>query len=312
MDDAGEHKGLALADHIADRRGVHQNFDGERAAVAIGSGDELLGNDPAQRFTHHDANLVALVGGENIEQAVERARGVAGVERAEHEVAGLRGGDGEGDRLEVAHFADHDDIGVLAERAAKSVGEGFRVSVNLALGDMATARRDDVFDRILERDDVVVAGAVDLVDERGERGALAAAHRTGHKHEAVVEFREELELIRQAELLHAADGIADDAENEVIARALADDAGAEPADPGGIGEIDIAARGELLLLRLGQKSHREIFRILWRQRYGLLPDWFENAEPAPDRLGVHAQVDVRGARFLGDGQILVHMVESGD
>ena len=177
---------------------------------------------------------------------------------------------------------------------------------------MATARRNDVFDRIFERDDVVVAGAVDLVDECGERGALAAAYRTGHEHEAVVEFRKKPQLFGQAEFLHRAHGVADDSENEVVACALADNAGTEAPDPGGVGEIDIAARGELFLLGFGQKSHRERFGILGSQRRGLLPDRLENSKPAPDRFGVHAQVNVRGARFLGDGQILVHMIESGD
>ena len=51
---------------------------------------------------------------------------------------------------------------------------------------------EDVFDRVLERDDVVVPGAVDLLDERGQRGRFAAADRAGHEHQAVVILREEL------------------------------------------------------------------------------------------------------------------------
>ena len=46
-----------------------------------------------------------------------------GVQRAEDQVAGLRGLDGDGHRLEVAHLADEHDVGVLAQRRAQRVLE---------------------------------------------------------------------------------------------------------------------------------------------------------------------------------------------
>ncbi len=115
---------------------------------------------PRKRFADHDADLLALIDRENIEHAVERAGGIAGVERAEHEVARFRGGDGELDRFQIAHFTDHDDIGIFAQRAAQGRAEGLRVRVDFALGDVAVLRLDDVFDRILERDDVVVPASL--------------------------------------------------------------------------------------------------------------------------------------------------------
>ena len=74
---------------------------------------ELLADDAAQGFAYHDADLVLLIDRKNVEQAVEGAGGVAGVQGAEDEVAGFRGGDGERDGLKVAHFADHDDVGIF-------------------------------------------------------------------------------------------------------------------------------------------------------------------------------------------------------
>jgi hypothetical protein len=53
--------------------------------------------------------------------------GVAGVQGAEHQVTGFRGGDGERDGFEVAHFPDHDDIGVFAQGGAQGGGEGLSV-----------------------------------------------------------------------------------------------------------------------------------------------------------------------------------------
>ena len=95
LDDAGEHEGLAFADDVGDGGGVHQDFHGQHAAGAVLARDELLGDDAAQGFADHDADLLALIDGENVQHAVQGAGGVAGVQGAEHQVAGFRGGDGE-------------------------------------------------------------------------------------------------------------------------------------------------------------------------------------------------------------------------
>ncbi len=42
------------------------------------------------------------------------------------------------------------------------------MGVDFALGDVAEARFDDVFDRVLEGDDVILSRDVHLVDEGGE------------------------------------------------------------------------------------------------------------------------------------------------
>ncbi len=225
----GSMKVLPSRMQLRDGGGVDEEFEGEDAAVAVGAGDELLGEDAAQRFADHDADLVALVGGEHVEHAVERARGVAGVQGAEHQVARFRGGDGERDGFEVAHFTDHDDVRILAQRAAEGGGEGLGVGVDLALVDVAALRLEDVFDRILERDDVVVAVLVDLIDEGGERGGLAGADGAGDEDEAVVIAGQGRQVSRQAEFLHRADLGVDDAEGHVDAEALLDDGGAEAA-----------------------------------------------------------------------------------
>ena len=115
LHDAGQHEGFRVADDGADSRGVRENLQREDAAAPVLARDELLGDDAAQRFADHDADLLALIGRENVEHAVERARGVAGVQRAEHQVAGFRGGDGELDGFQVAHFADHDDVRIFTQ-----------------------------------------------------------------------------------------------------------------------------------------------------------------------------------------------------
>ena len=55
------------------------------------------------------------------------------MESAKHEVTGFGSGDRERDRLQVAHFTHHDDVGVLTQRSAKRRSEGDGVRVDLAL-----------------------------------------------------------------------------------------------------------------------------------------------------------------------------------
>ena len=126
------------------------------------------------------------------------------MKRAEHKVARFRRGDGERDRLEVAHFADHDDIGIFAQRAAQCRAERTRVRVHFALGDVAAFRLEDILDRIFQRDDMLAPFDIYLLDERGERGRFAAANRAGNENEAVLITREQLEMFRQTELVHRA------------------------------------------------------------------------------------------------------------
>ena len=85
------------------------------------------------------ADLFLLIGGERVDDAVDRAGGAGGVQRAEHQVAGFGGGDGGGDRRQVAHFADEHDVGVLAQGAAEGFGEARHVHADLALHDDATS-----------------------------------------------------------------------------------------------------------------------------------------------------------------------------
>jgi hypothetical protein len=57
-------------------------------------------------------------------QAVERRRRIVGVQRGQHEVAGLGCLDGNLGGFEVADFTHHDDVGILAQKGLEREGEG--------------------------------------------------------------------------------------------------------------------------------------------------------------------------------------------
>ena len=107
------------------------------------------------------------------------------------------------DGLEIAHLADEHDVGILAQRGAQRVREAVGVAVHLALVDQAVLVLVDVLDRILDREDVLVALGVDLVDHRRQRRRLAAAGRAGDEHEAARPLGERRQHRRQPELAEA-------------------------------------------------------------------------------------------------------------
>ena len=88
-------------------------------------------------------------------------------------------------------------------------------------------------DRVLDRDDVLVARPVDVVDDRGERRRLAGAGGAGDEDEAAVLLGEPLDAGRHVELVEARDATGDDAERERDRAALPEGVDAE-ARPGGL------------------------------------------------------------------------------
>jgi hypothetical protein len=124
------------------------------------------------------------------------------VERAEHEDARLRCGERHLDRLGIAQLADENRVRVLPERAAQGVRVRLRVRANLALRDHGLQIVVHELDRLLDRDQVEVPRAIDLVDDRRERGALSGARRSRDKHEPVGKARDLPHRCGKAELAH--------------------------------------------------------------------------------------------------------------
>ena len=101
--------------------GLHQ-----RRAAACGCGSLQLRADAAHEAL--GADQVHRAGDEerldaHVHQAVDGARRVVGVQRGEHQVAGERRLDRDFRGLEVADFADQDDVRVLAQEGAQRRGE---------------------------------------------------------------------------------------------------------------------------------------------------------------------------------------------
>ena len=121
------------------------------------------------------------------------------MQRRQNEVARLGGCERRGDGLEVAHLANEDDIGVLAEHMLERCGEGVGVGADLALVDGRHAAGEDILDGVFDRDDAAGAGGVDALDEAGQRGGFAGARGSNNEQQPLVALDERLHLLGDAE-----------------------------------------------------------------------------------------------------------------
>src|SRR5579884_1083406 len=188
---------LRLADQVAHRIVRQQDLECGDAPRAVGGGKKRLRDDRLQRAGDHDAHLLLLLGREDVDDAVDRRRRTLRVQRAEHEVARLRSSERGRDRLEVAHLADENHVGVLAERRLQRVRKARRVRTDLALVDDAALVAVHELDRILDGEDVLRAIAIDLVDHRCERRRLTGAGGPGDENETARILRETVQDVRE-------------------------------------------------------------------------------------------------------------------
>ena len=137
-----------------------------------------------KRVGEADADLLLLLGLEHAEDAVDGLAGVNGVEGAHDQVAGFGGAEADFHRFAVAHFADQDDFGGLAQGGAQAGGKGAEIAAHFALVEGGFFLRMDKFHRVFQGDDVDGLGFVDLVEHGGQGGGFAGAGRAGDEDEA--------------------------------------------------------------------------------------------------------------------------------
>lgn len=97
----------------------------------------------------------------------------------------FRSRDGDADRLKIAHFPDHDDVGILTQRRTQGRGIIFCISADLPLMDDTALVLVNVFDRILKRDDMQIFRLIDDVQNGGNRRRFAATRRSRQQNQPV-------------------------------------------------------------------------------------------------------------------------------
>ena len=217
---------------------------------------------------------------------------VDGVQGAHHEVAGLRGGERRLDRSRVAHLADEDVVGVLAQHVLERRGVGVGVEADLALVDDRLLVLVQHLDGVLDGDDVPAHRVVDVVDHRREGGGLAGAGRAGDEHQAARLEREALDDVGEVQLLEGGDLGRDLAHGHADAAALAEHVDAEaPEGRRRVGEVDLVVLAEAADLLVGHDGRRDVLGVLGGE--GRLVEQRQLAVDADHRRAPRLDVQVR-------------------
>jgi hypothetical protein len=209
------------------------------------------------------------------------------------------------DRLQVAHLADEDHVGVLAQGGTKALRERRRVLADLALVDDAGPVMVQELDRVLDREDVLAARVVDVVHQRRERRRLARTGRAGDEHEAARLVGELVEPRRHPELLEGLDLVRDQPEGRADAVALEVGVDAEAREPRNrVGEVDLPARLENLLL-LGREDPVHEGSDLLGCQLRVVRKALEVTVDADHRRRAGSQVEIRRVALDHDGEQVV-------
>lgn len=177
------------------------------------------------------AHLLALVGLEEVEDAPDGLRCILGMERGQHQMAGVGRLHRGGEAHRIAHFAHHDDVGILPQHVFQAALETGSVEADLPLLDDRLVVLEHKLDGILQGDDVPFEVGVDVLEHRRERRGLAGTRGAGHEHDAAMRRRDVLEHRQQSQFLEAGDLGLHVAHGQGEGALLLENVGAESPDP---------------------------------------------------------------------------------
>ncbi len=294
---------LAGADEVADGGGGDHDLEGGVAGGLVDGGDELLGDDGEEGEGELLADLVLVAGGKAVEETDHGLGGVVGVEGGEDEVACFGGGEGGGHGFGVAHFADEDDVGVLAEDGSDGLCEAGGVVADFDLFDDGVAVGVLVLDGVFDGDDVVAAAGVDVVDEGCHGGCLAAAGGTGEEDEALAALGELGEDGGKVQGVEGGNLGGEEAKAGGEGAALVVDVGAEAGGVADEAEVEGAGGFELFGLGVGEERKKEVADVFGGE--GFAAGGGEDAVDAEGGGGSGDEEDVGGVLFVGLGKVAV-------
>ena len=132
-----------------------------------------LGKHRQQASGELHTDLGLLAGRKHIHHAVHRLGSGTGVQSAEDEVTGLRGGDGQLNGFQVAHLSDQDHVGVFPQGCSECISKAASVLIELTLVHQAAIAFVNKLDRIFDGEDVFGPAVVDVIQQCGQGGCLA-------------------------------------------------------------------------------------------------------------------------------------------
>jgi len=143
--------------------------------------------------------------GKRISDAGDGGGDIDSVQGGEDKMAGFGGGYGNAHGFGVAHFADDDHIGSLAQGGAESSWKIRSVGADFDLLDNAANVGVLVLDGVFDDDDVARFAVIDFVDERGHGGGFTGAGGAAEEHETTREAGQVFDGGRKAKFAEGGD-----------------------------------------------------------------------------------------------------------
>ncbi len=121
---------------------------------------------------------------------------------AEHQVPGFRRRQRQTNGFQIPHLTHQDDIRIFPQRGTQCFSKAQGVSVHLALVQQALFRFVHEFDGILNGEDVLVTGFIDVIEHGRQGGGLTGTGGAGHQHNTAGKFADILEHLALPQILH--------------------------------------------------------------------------------------------------------------
>src|ERR1051325_3897225 len=272
LDHAWNLVSLAFAHQVGDGRSEDEDFQGGDAAFFVYALEKILRDDPFEGLGKGGPDFILLLGRKDVNDTVHGFSGAGGVEGAEHQVAGAGSDQRQFDGLEIAQLTDQNNIGILAQGAAKRGGEGFGVDADLAVIDQAILALVHELDWVFHRDNMVAPVLVGVVRHSGQRRGFAGAGGPRDNDEATVKHgklfqhrrQRGVKLLKVLKRQNLAGDLPEDSADAVF---LIEEIGAEARDVGNfVTEIHVAGFLEMLDLVLGGDFVEHLFELVVVQR----------------------------------------------
>ena len=139
---------------------------------------QLLGNYDLQDHGKLDGNLMLLVGFKNIHDTADSVGCACSVQAGKNQMAGFSSSHGRLDRLMVTHFSQKDHVRALAESGTQGYQIVGSIGTDLTLADDTFVMAVQIFQRVLQGNDMSFPAVVDLVNDAGHCGGFSASSRT--------------------------------------------------------------------------------------------------------------------------------------
>ena len=128
-------------------------------------------------------------------------------------MTGLCRSHGDIHRFIITHFAQQNNVRALAEGCTQRIDIAECIDTDLTLADDTFVMPVQVFDGILQRDDMLFHRVVDLVDQTRKRGGFAASGRTGDQNHALGETGEFHDRSRNTDVFRVRELKSDDTDD---------------------------------------------------------------------------------------------------